>query len=648
MGDWLKNLNIRNALVGIIAVALLFFSISTTVLNNSMFTAVTSQGIEQNLLPNQLAKIEARIRHQLSTPLELSKGMSQNKFLSDWSLKGEPESMQQTVIDYLKHTQQKNNALVAFWVSNVSKNYYNQDGILKTLNRKEDAWFYAFLETGRTYQIAFDYEENSKVLTAFVNYIAKEEGQVLAIAGLGYRVSKISEDILSNKIGKSGYVFVTDNQGKVIIHPQLSQLNQRQLSQMPGFNRASNKLLQGSPEYVFDLITRDGEDYYVASVGIPELEWKIIATLPVDETMESVNSALTKTALFNLLLTAGFIFLMVLVANRITRPILDISQRMLQMAQQGGDLTQRLDDSRRDELGQLAQGFNAIISKVNSMIIDIKHTEDVMDERFRLLNDMANSVDEYVHSQQSQAHSVATAANEMNFSISEVSNLATDTANKTETTLSQVEESNAHIKETSRAMNELFSSNQITQNKIAMLAEQTETINSVIETINGISEQTNLLALNAAIEAARAGEQGRGFAVVADEVRTLAARTQDSTGEIKSVIETLQSSAKEAVDAMSKNTELANMGQKETDVASNALSNVVNEITQITELNTQVATATSEQANVVGELSSNVTSIADMASNISELSVKTKTVVNELSEQNDILKELVFQFKTGH
>ncbi len=647
MNDWLKNLNIRNALVGIIAIALLFLSVSTTILNNSMFTSVTAQGIEQNLLPNQLAKVEARIRYQLSTPLELSKGMSQNKYLSDWSLAGEPEAQQQKVIDYLTHVQQKNDALVAFWVSNVSKNYYNQNGILKQLNREEDAWFFEFISSGRTFQIAFDYEENSQQLTAFVNYLAKEQGQTLAIAGLGYSVTEISEEILSNTIGESGFVFVTDTQGNVIIHPELANMTTRKLSNMEGFSRVSTKLLQSSPNYVFDQIEQDGVDYYVASVGIAELDWKILAVLPVSETMSSVNAALTKTAVFNLVLTGAFILLMIFVANRITRPILDISQRMLQMAQQGGDLTQRLDDSRGDELGQLAQGFNAIISKVNEMIIDIKHTEDVMDERFKLLNEMANSVDEFVHAQQSQAHSVATAANEMNFSISEVSNLASTTAERTETTLSQVQESNDHIQQTSSAMNDLHNSNQITQERIAMLAQETETISSVIETINGISEQTNLLALNAAIEAARAGEQGRGFAVVADEVRTLAARTQESTGEIKTVIETLQQSAKEAVTAMEKNTELADLGQEETLTASDALSSVVADITEITNLNTQVASATSEQASVVGELSSNVTSIADMASNISELSVKTKNTVAELNQQNEKLKQLVFQFKTG-
>ena len=133
---------------------------------------------------------------------------------------------------------------------------------------------------------------------------------------------------------------------------------------------------------------------------------------------------------------------------------------------------------------------------------------------------------------------------------------------------------------------------------------------------------------------------------VTDEVRTLAARTQDSTSEIKQVIENLQASAKDTVQAMEQNTELAQKGLEQSNVASEALSSVVAEIDEITNLNTQVATATNEQSNVIGELSTNVTHIADMASTVANLSNETTGIVNQLEQQNAILRELVSQFKT--
>lgn len=644
----LQNITIRHLLILIISFALIVLAASTTVLNGSLFASAAEKSIEQDLLPNQLAKIEAQIKLQLSTPIELSKGMSQNKYLLDWALAGEPSEGQAKAIDYLAYMQRENQASVVYWVSNLSGSYFTNNGLLKTMSKTDDkdSWFYRFLSSGKTYEISFDFAPNGSDLTAYVNYRVKHNGRDLGVVGLGYSVNELSKNILNNKVGETGYVFITNDAGEIIIHPSLNKLESKKLRQNNGFAAISDSLLKSDPSYTFNEITLNDENVYVASVGIPELGWKILGVLPSAEPMANIHSTLLKSSVLNLVIVIFFILVMVSVAKRITMPIVEIGERLMTMAKAGGDLTHRLNQERGDELGTLAKGFNAIIGKVRAIMVDIKTLEDQMTHSFNDMRHMSSEINKCVSAQQHESDSVAAAATQMTHSIQSVSDLANESAANTERTQKKIIHVNQGVLECNELMQLLHVSNGSTQEKISQLATQTLTISSVVDVISSISEQTNLLALNAAIEAARAGEQGRGFAVVADEVRTLAARTHKSTQEIKSVIDNLQAQSKETVAAMDKNTELASAGLEKTAIASQALQQVVQDIDKITNQNTQVAVATQEQSNVIGELNSNITRIADMSSMIADFSTQTQSSVQQLDLQKRSLTELVGQFKT--
>ena len=645
MGSLIKNLKIRHALIGIIAIALLALAATSMLVNSHMFTNVTKQNIEQEMLPNQLSKIEEHVRNQLSMPIELSKAITQNKMLIDWALENESENFKMEVVDYLGYIKQKNSASTVYWISNISKEYITGDGVIRKITN-EDQWYYDFLKSKKDYEISFDYGENSSELTAYVNYRVEAEGKELAIAGLGYTVSQISSDILSNKIGENGFVFVTNASGEIIIHPDFKNLSQLQLNQIEGFESSSVKLLKNDSNFAFDTVTQNNIDYYVGSVGLPDLGWKIFAMLPVSEPMAAIQTTIATTTIITLILSLVFVLIMAFMASRITRPIVEIGELLSQMALQGGDLTHKLDEKRGDEIGDLAKGFNAIIARVREIMVDIKQTETLMSQSFNDLRTMADEVLVCTDAQHKDSESVATASSQMSQSIQEVSELATNTASKTEITEQQLQQSNSEVSSTSGLIQQLSKSNETTSEQIRQLAEQTQMISSVVDTINSISGQTNLLALNAAIEAARAGEQGRGFAVVADEVRSLAGRTQESTEQIKEVIESLQAKADQAVHSMQTNTELVGDGLSKMTSATDKLNSAVSEINQITTMNTQVATATHEQSYVIGELSANVNRIAQMSHNVSDLSVQTKGTVEQLDEMCKKMNVLVAQFKT--
>ena len=645
MINWLNNISIRKALIAVISASLITLSMVTITLNSNIFTGVFEANIEQDLLPNQLAKIEARIRSQLSTPLELSKSITQNKYLIDWAVAGEPENGQQQAIDFFKYMQQKNSAVTVFWVSNVSNNYLNQSGVLKTINQQTDAWFYKFMQQEKPFEIAFDFAADTGKLTAFINYKVQYQGKNLAIAGLGYGVDDISSDILANKVGETGYVFVTDYQGNVIIHPELNNLSKTKLQQFDGFNDTANKLLTNNASYIFDTVSYKGDDYYVASVGLPELNWKVIAMLPKAEPLAKIHQALSKTALITLVIVVGFIFLMVMVANRITKPIVLIGDRLLDMAGEGGDLTQRLDDSRTNELGLLAKGFNAIISKVRDIMVEIKQAEEVMARSFEQLRERELTINSLVANQQIESDSVATATNEMSHSIQEVSELASNTATKTESSEKQISTSNQRVDESSEVMLKLQESNRTTQDKITELAQQTQTISSVIETISSISEQTNLLALNAAIEAARAGEQGRGFAVVADEVRTLAQRTQQSTAEIESFIGSLQADANAAHRVIENSQEKASIAVENSKNVEHTLQDITNAISDIFSMTEQVATAIEEQSVVTQDVAQNIVIIEQNSTETAAGAAQIAATAKEQAYLATSMQDLASRFR---
>ena len=309
------------------------------------------------------------------------------------------------------------------------------------------------------------------------------------------------------------------------------------------------------------------------------------------------------------------------------------------------DLSKKMPITTGDEVGTLAKAFNHFVGQLSKLIQAVAQSSLQVQNSVSALSNAAKTTAQNTENQQQSVDMVAAAINQMGATVQEIAKNANDTADAAKQASVDSQEGQQVVNKTVAGINSLFEKMQGASLVIETLADDVGDISTVLEVIRGISEQTNLLALNAAIEAARAGEQGRGFAVVADEVRTLAQRTQESTEEINSMILKLQSGAKDAVQAMSTGIETAANSVENADMTGQTLNKITQAISAISDLSIQVATATEEQSSVVNELNTHILNIKNMSDNNV---IQAKTIddrCNGLSDSSNTLGKMVASFK---
>jgi methyl-accepting chemotaxis protein len=332
------------------------------------------------------------------------------------------------------------------------------------------------------------------------------------------------------------------------------------------------------------------------------------------------------------------------VAQAITRPLCRVVDAMNDVAQGEGDLTMRIESQGNNEIGNLVNGFNQFIEKMQLLIADVKNSIENLNQSAEEVGNIASQTTQGVQEQQTDVTQVASAINEMSVSIQEVASSTSDAAEVSGQAEAQSKKGNAVVDETVTAIQKLSESMQQTTSVIHELTKDSDEIGTVLDVIRGIAEQTNLLALNAAIEAARAGEQGRGFAVVADEVRTLAQRTQESTTEIQNVIERLQAGVKSTVETMESSQESVTAGVEYAKEAGDVLSELNVAISRLGDMNTRISAAAGEQSGVSEMINENIHRISHVAEQTAEISNKNLTASNDLKNISGHLQELVGKF----
>ena len=368
-----------------------------------------------------------------------------------------------------------------------------------------------------------------------------------------------------------------------------------------------------------------------------------------DEAASDASVTLSQQTSFQLLqvivLVIVFVLIGITLPMMLVRPIEMLRDKMNDIAQGEGDLTARLTASSQDELGQLALAFNAVIEKLQKSISVVKEVNVHLEQGASSLREAAAGNIQLADEQHQTVDQVVTAVEEMHGAAREIannSNSGADAANEAQHAVGQGTEvsqkANERVAQLSDRLNR-------SSEAVGRLAEEAVSIASVLDVIRGIAEQTNLLALNAAIEAARAGEQGRGFAVVADEVRALASKTQQSTEDIQKRIETLQAGVDETVGAMKSGIEVLESTVSDVASAADSFRSIEGAISQITDMSMQIATATEEQTHVVEEINKNLQMISDYSSRSSDQSRNLSELAENLKQRTDELSDVVGRFK---
>ena len=360
---------------------------------------------------------------------------------------------------------------------------------------------------------------------------------------------------------------------------------------------------------------------------------------------EQFSAHLQQQILWGISFTLLALLLITLAAHRISKPIRLVATRLQEIAHGQGDLTQRIHLSQRDEVGLLAHRFNAFLERLHSTISEVVETAAGTRHGVIEASDLAQQTRAILQAQSQEIDLVATACTQMHATAAEIAESAQQALTATQGAEEAAQQGLRVVAQTDDAMQRLMHEMSETKPKVDALASQSTNINQILSVITAIAEQTNLLALNAAIEAARAGEQGRGFAVVADEVRNLAHRTQKSIGEIQSVIEQLQQGTQEVVSAILSGHQQAQETQQQALASVAVLERINVAIDTIHLMNEQIAQAVHEQSQVSNEISHNLNNIRGVSHSIIQGADSSANLSAELSSLAERQHALVGQFK---
>ncbi|CAH8190448.1 methyl-accepting chemotaxis protein [Vibrio aestuarianus] len=461
-------------------------------------------------------------------------------------------------------------------------------------------------------------------------------GQFAGVVGADVLIDQLINDVISLDAGKNAYAMLIDAQnGTFLAHPDKNYL----LKPVSSLSKTlqMSMIEQAMSSATIEEITIKGQNKLFYFTKVPQTDW--IFAIEMDRaTEEAAHTSLLQ----GLIITAFMITIVVIVlvswlVSFLFRDLGRVSKALEEIASGEGDLTQRLEPRSDDEVGQLAHNFNTFVGNMHTMVSTLSLVSAALSEQSKQTASQAEERSSRIRMQQDEINMVATAINEMAAATQEIAGNADHTAQNAGEAVTACVHGSDQVSQTQGSIQNLAQEVQVATDVIQELEAHGKHINTILATIQNIAEQTNLLALNAAIEAARAGEQGRGFAVVADEVRVLSQRTHASTKEIQQMIETLQSTTGKAVGIMDDSRMLAGTSVDDANAASASLTQIHESVERISDMATQIASAAEEQASVTSEITRNTEGIRDVSN---DLALEAHSAAEQAAQLSELSHEL--------
>lgn len=588
-------MSIRKKIIATLTSAVLLSALAISWISVSINQTKLSERMLEDELPSTLKNISQSIEAEVSGLSRIAEQLATSGYAHQWLADGKPADKEAQLIKELNLVKDVHGLQAASFCERTTGDYWNERGFLRRLNPTEDSWFFAFKESGKAKQVSV-YKSAEVGYQIFVNY---QQLNGKGLSGVAKSMNDMVKMLSAFKIEQTGFVFLVNKAGKVQIHPTLEANTELQSTISA---KDVSQLLASESQMNLLETEINGEATIMASLYIPSMDWYLVAQVPQAEVFAMTRQISTVMWGLTALIALIFLGISILLSNSITAPINHLAALFQRMGEGETDLSVHLSAGRGAELDELASGFNAFISKVRHIAADIQQTSTDLAEHAATLNQAASQSYSVNREQQLTSREVTEAIRQMEATVAEIANNAANAAQSTSNASASTATGMRQVQHSMQQMLALSADVKNVENVTSELASQTLEIDKILTVIQAVAEQTNLLALNAAIEAARAGEQGRGFAVVADEVRHLAARTQQSTAEINQVILKLRSQSQTAVAAVSEARNKAETSAQSGEAANVQLAQITHDVGQLEAMNIQIAAATEEQSMVAASL----------------------------------------------